>query len=77
MAKETKTEKKNDKECCGEDCGCSHNHARPSIEDIAYNNHFLLNTLIGMLIEKKVISEAELRAKLDEIAKSMHQNHQQ
>lgn len=37
-----------------------------STEDIALNTEYVLNTLIDLLVEKGVISEDELREKLDE-----------
>ena len=54
---------------CGEGCGCgkNHNHSHPSIEDIAYNNHFLLNTLISHLIEKNVITKEELEGAIQKV----------
>jgi hypothetical protein len=35
-------------------------------EELAENNHFLLNVLIDLLIEKKVFTEEELNKKIDE-----------
>ena len=37
-----------------------------STEDIVTNTEFVLNALIDLLVEKKVISEEELQKKLDE-----------
>ena len=49
----------------GEDC-CNHDH--DEIDEIVYNNDVLINTLISLLIEKKVISEKEFRDALDEVS---------
>ncbi len=48
-------------ECGQEDCTCE----EMSTEDLAETNHVLVNALIDMLIEKKVISEEEFNKKLD------------
>jgi len=46
----------------GEECGCGHDHEEHhhevSTDDIARNNHFVLNALVKVLIDKKVM-EAE------------------
>ena len=72
-----------DKECCNkEDCGCSHeghehNHAQPNIEEIAYNNHFMINTLLALLIDKDVIKKDELEAKIKEIQEAQLKMHEE
>lgn len=63
-----------DKECCGGGCGHNHHHHHPSIEDITYNNHFLLNTLIKHLIDKKIISKDELEQEISEVAKAQQEH---
>ena len=48
------------------DCGCSCEEGNDlSVEEMVDNNSFILDTLIGLLIEKKVITEEEFRKKLD------------
>ncbi|NTV23045.1 MAG: hypothetical protein HGA85_01555 [Nanoarchaeota archaeon] len=50
---------------CGcNDCGCSE---ELTTEELVENNNIILNTLIDLLVEKKVISEEELRAKLAKV----------
>jgi hypothetical protein len=51
-------------EGCGHGCDCS---KEITTEDIVQNNNVILNTLIDLLIEKGVISEADLRKKLSEL----------
>jgi hypothetical protein len=48
------------------DCGCNCEEGNDlSVEEMVDNNSFILDTLIGLLIEKKVITEEEFRKKLD------------
>jgi hypothetical protein len=46
------------------DCNCEGDEDC-DIEEMVDNNSFVLDTLIELLIEKKVITEEELRKKLD------------
>ncbi len=59
------SQEENTKECCGGNCG--HNHAHPSVEEIAYNNHFMINTLISLLVDEKVISKEALETKIQKV----------
>jgi len=47
------------------ECSCD----ETSDEYLLQNNNILLNTLIDLLVEKRVISELELRRKLDDMEK--------
>ena len=38
-----------------------------SMDEVVYNNNLLVNALVDLLIEKKIISEEEFEAKLDEM----------
>jgi len=38
-----------------------------SFEDLVYETRFLLNVMIDLLVEKKVITEDELYAKYDKV----------
>ncbi|MGV8161883.1 MAG: hypothetical protein ACP5N2_00945 [Candidatus Nanoarchaeia archaeon] len=57
---------------CG-DCGCGHDHGaeiekdfdKLTMEEVVYGNQHVLNILLDLLIEKGVISEQELKDKLD------------
>jgi len=42
------------------------NDEEMSMEEVVETNDIVLNTLIDLLIEKKVITEAELQKKLNE-----------
>lgn len=57
-------------ECeCGdfkENCDCDEEEL--SMEDIAESNHVVLNALIDLLVEKKIISEEELDKKIEEFS---------
>lgn len=55
--------KDKDCDCNDKDCDCD----EMSMEDIVYSNDALLNTLVEMLIDKKVISEKDLLKKLEEL----------
>ncbi|MBT4804739.1 hypothetical protein HON71_01060 [Candidatus Woesearchaeota archaeon] len=46
------------------DCNCEGDDDC-DIEEMVNNNSFVLDTLIELLIEKKIITEEELRKKLD------------
>ena len=46
------------------DCNCEGDEDC-DIEEMVNNNSFVLDTLIELLIEKKIITEEELRKKLD------------
>jgi hypothetical protein len=62
------------KDCCkegDEGCGCGHGKEDISLEGIVYNNNFVLNTLIELLIEKKVITEEDLMNKLEQISENL------
>ena len=51
-------------------CGCNDkdcDNEELSMEEIVYSNDALLNTVVEMLIEKKVISEKDLLKKLEEL----------
>jgi hypothetical protein len=50
-------------DCDDKDCECED----LSMEEIVYSNDALLNTLVEMLIEKKVISEKDLLKRLEEL----------
>jgi len=54
-----------EEEKCGEECGSG----KVTTEQLIEHNHFILNVLIELLIEKKVISEEELKSKVEEIQK--------
>ncbi|MFT4313209.1 MAG: hypothetical protein ACMXYA_02280 [Candidatus Woesearchaeota archaeon] len=54
-----------EKSCCGGGCH-SHNEG-PKIEEIAYNNHFMINTLISLLIDEKIISKEKLEEKIQQV----------
>ncbi|MBT3721244.1 hypothetical protein HN789_07275 [archaeon] len=54
-----------DCECKDKDCDCED----LSMEEIVYSNDALLNTLVEMLIDKKVISEKDLLKKLEDLEK--------
>lgn len=43
--------------CNDEGCGCGHDHE--SAEDIAFHADDKIDALIGLLIKKKIITEAE------------------
>jgi hypothetical protein len=58
-----KEENKN--ETCG--CNCNHNEEEIPVEDIVAENNILLNAVIDILIEKKIISEDDLRNKIAEM----------
>ncbi len=50
---------------CGCDCG---DHGKTiTLEEVAYQNNFLLNALIQLLVDKKVLSEEELTKKIEAI----------
>ncbi len=60
-----------------EGCGCGHEHGHEhgkgySVEDIAYNNHFVINALVGLLLEKKLFTEKELESALKKIVEHSH-----
>jgi hypothetical protein len=55
------------KEECGDNCDCNHNHQQISMQQIVEHNHILLNAMIGVLLEKKLISEQDIKAKLKEM----------
>lgn len=55
-----------EKECCGGECGCNHDH-KHSVDEIAYNNHVLNQSLIALLIDKGVLKEEELQKKIHEL----------
>ena len=63
-----------DKEhACKDDCEChekKHNH-QVSAEDLARHNNFLLNVLMGVLIDKKHLSEEDIQKKAEEMQKEM------
>jgi hypothetical protein len=65
------TEKKKDKECeCGdENCDCGAMAMSP--EQIIQNNNIMVNVLMELLLEKKVISEEDLKKKFDELVKGI------
>jgi hypothetical protein len=46
------------------DCGCGE---KSSMDEVVSGNAFVLNTLIDLLIDKKIISEDELTTKLKEM----------
>ncbi len=59
-------EKTQEKQCCGSG-NCNHDHKQPQIEEIAYNNHFMINTLISLLIDEKIISKEALEQKIQTV----------
>lgn len=65
-------EHKEDSCGCGHSHGEGHGHSKYSVEDIAYNNHFVINALVGLLIEKKLISEKDLESALKKIVEHEH-----
>lgn len=48
-----------------DDCECSNEEVR--LEDVVRNNNVVINCLLGILIDKKVISEEDLQKKLAEL----------
>ena len=46
------------------DCDCEGDNDF-TVEEMVDHNSFILDTLIDLLVEKKIITEEELRAKLD------------
>jgi hypothetical protein len=65
-----------EKKDCGhdEECGCGHDHPEIPVEQILMENHFLLNSLIDFMVEKKQIDKEEFQEFINERAKSMHQH---
>lgn len=57
------------KETCGDNCDCGHDHQEHqiSMQQIVEHNHILLNAMIGVLLEKKLISEQDIKAKLKQM----------
>jgi hypothetical protein len=55
------------------DCDCGHDHGmgiekdfdKLTMEEVVYGNQHVLNMLLDLLIEKGVVSEQELKDKLD------------
>ncbi|MGV8168940.1 MAG: hypothetical protein ACP5N3_02690 [Candidatus Nanoarchaeia archaeon] len=70
---EHKEKKHAHEECDCNDCGCGHEHGmeiekdfnRLTMEEVVYGNQHVLNILLDILIEKGIISEQELKDKLD------------
>lgn len=65
MATKKPVKKEECKDNC--DCGHDHNHQQISMQQIVEHNHILLNAMIGVLLEKKIISEQDIKAKLKEM----------
>lgn len=74
MKKEHKHEHKEEEHEHGcNDCGCGHDHGmeiekdfdKLTMEEVVYGNQHVLNILLDLLIEKGIISEQELKDKLD------------
>ena len=63
------TKKQVKKEECGENCDCGHDHPKQqiSVQQIVEHNHILLNAMIGVLLDKKLISEQDIKAKLKQM----------
>jgi hypothetical protein len=47
---------------CGGNCG----HHQPSMDELVYNNHVVLNSLIDLMLEKKLITKEELQKRVME-----------
>jgi len=57
----------NKKECaCGGDCNCNHDHKGQEIsqEQLVHSLNVLMNALIGVLVDKKVLTEKDIHDKL-------------
>ncbi|MFT4312408.1 MAG: hypothetical protein ACMXYF_04205 [Candidatus Woesearchaeota archaeon] len=72
-SKEESTTKQDQHECCGGGC-CSddHQHSHASahqLEEIAYNNHVLLQSLITLLVKKNIITETDFQQQIDQLFK--------
>ncbi len=75
----------NEKKDCG-DCGCGHDHEQAhehnhghqvSVEELTKHNNFLLNVLIDLLVKKEVLSETEIRSRIEEIQSELLKQQQQ
>ncbi|MFW6311128.1 MAG: hypothetical protein ACOC1K_02715 [Nanoarchaeota archaeon] len=53
--------------CKHEDCNCSEEEM--SVEDMVGSNNLVLNAVIDLLIEKNIISEEDLKNKIDSMVK--------
>jgi hypothetical protein len=53
--------------CCNAEDSCDLDDEEMELEEIVSENNVILNSLIDLLIEKKVISEEDLQKKIDEI----------
>ena len=51
-----------------EECKCNNTDEEMTTEDLIEENNFVLNNLVDLLIEKKIISEKEFIKKLNDSA---------
>ena len=60
-----------EKEKCG--CGDDHHHHEVSTDDIARHNHFMLNAIVKVLIDKKVIASDDINKAVADLQKMMQE----